>query len=90
MPTEYEQYSEYLVSREELVRIADAIRNKNRTTASLHWPGEMVSAISNIGIGSEIVDWTGGGSVNVTPSKILENTWYYNNQGVLSSGTIPM
>ena len=90
MPTEYEQYSEYLVSREELVRIADAIRNKNRTTASLHWPGEMVSAISNIGIGSEIVDWTGGGSVNVTPSKVLENTWYYNNQGVLSSGTIPM
>ena len=34
-------------------------------------------------------DWTGNGSINIEPSKVLSNTYFYNSSGNLISGNIP-
>ena len=41
-----------------------------------------------INIESSITDWTGNGSVNIEPNKVLSNTYFYNSTGSLQSGLI--
>lgn len=35
-------------------------------------------------------DWTGNGSINITPDKVLTNTYFYNTSGSIQQGNIPI
>lgn len=43
----------------------------------------MISAIEGLTTGSA-VDWTGGGSINITSDKVLSDTYFYDNSGNLT------
>ena len=60
----------YLVTDTELTSIADAIRTKGGTSASLEFPTDFVSAIENIPSGG------GGGSTTVSVSEFTGNIYY--------------
>lgn len=77
----------YLVTKAELTSIANAIRAKAGTTSKYTWPNQMISAIEGLTIGS-VVDWTGGGSINITSDKALSDTYFYDNSGNLTQGNI--
>ena len=36
------------------------------------------------------IDWTGGGSINITAKTALEGTYFYNNSGSIQQGNIPI
>lgn len=36
------------------------------------------------------IDWTGGGAINISADKVLTNTYFYNTEGELTTGVIPI
>lgn len=79
--------ADYLVTDTELTSIANAIRTKGGTSASLEFPQEFVQAINDIQTG-------GGSKTNIdigqaSPANIL-NMFYALEQGTASTGTFTM
>lgn len=79
--------ADYLVTDTELTSIANAIRTKGGTSASLEFPTEFVQAINDIQTG-------GGSKTNIdigqaTPANIL-NMFYALEQGTAKTGTFTL
>lgn len=79
--------ADYLVTDTELTSIANAIRTKGGTSASLEFPQEFVQAINDIQTG-------GGSKTNIdigqaTPANIL-NMFYALEQGTAKTGTFTL
>lgn len=73
---------DYLTNDVELTSIANAIRTKGGTSASLTYPAGFVSAIQNISTGTDVSDTT------AVAGDVLTGKYFYTSSGVKTQGTI--
>ena len=73
---------EYLTTNQELTTIANAIRTKGGTSASLVYPTGFVSAINSISTGTDVSDTT------ATASDVRTGKYFYTANGTKTQGTI--
>ena len=66
----------YLVDGADIGSIADAIRSKGGTTASLAFPSAFVSAIEAIPTGGEITSHVGDAAATTVASSAYQSSWY--------------
>lgn len=74
--------AEYLTNDTDLGSVADAIRTKGGTSASLTYPGGFVSAIQAIQTGTDVSDTT------ATAGDVLNTKYFYTAAGVKTQGSI--
>ena len=73
---------DYLTTDTELTSIANAIRTKGGTSASLTYPAGFVSAIQAISTGTDVSDTT------ATASDVLSGKYFYTSNGTKTQGSI--
>ena len=82
--------ADYVVNENDLTSIADAIRTKSGTTASLSFPTEFVSAIENISSGCSgttmVTVWGVGGS----PLIYVNSSGETQQENISSGGSIDL
>lgn len=76
------QQIEYKTTNIQLETIANAIREKGNTSASLVYPTGFVSAINNISTGTDVSDTT------ATANDVLSSKYFYTAAGVKTQGNI--
>lgn len=74
--------TDYLTTDTELTSIADAIRAKGGTSASLEYPTEFVSAIEAISTGTDVSDTT------ATAGDVVSGKYFYTSSGTKTQGSI--
>ena len=74
--------ADYLTTDTELTSVANAIRTKGGTSASLIYPTGFVSAIQAISTGTDVSDTT------LTADKALSGYYFYNSSGTKVQGTV--